>query len=330
MYDSMKFFSSIRCFNAIAALVLICTTSAWAQENDPFVKMDDPALTGRWDWKVTDGDAQYPSWMEVELSGYRTLVGSYVGQFGSARPIGNIDFNAKTGEFRFTLPPQWEKRTTRIVFEGKLEGDTLRGETSNADGETIHFIAQRSPSLEREGRLKWGKKIKLFNGKNLDGWKPRHTDLPNGWVVKKGLLTNAEPGNDILTEQTFDDFKLEAQFRYPEESNSGIYLRGRHEVQIEDNYGMIINSHRIGGVYGHLSPRINASRPAGKWQTLKITLIGRVVTIELNGEAIIERQVIPGITGGALDSDEGKPGPILIQGDHGIVEFRKLVLTPAR
>ena len=155
----MKSFSSIRCFNAIAALVFICTTSAWAQENDPFVKMDDPALTGRWDWKVTDGDAQYPSWMEVELSGYRTLVGSYVGQFGSARPIGNIDFNAKTGEFRFTLPPQWEKRTTRIVFEGKLEGDTLRGETSNADGETIHFIAQRSPSLEREGRLKWGKKI---------------------------------------------------------------------------------------------------------------------------------------------------------------------------
>jgi hypothetical protein len=268
--------------------------------------------------------------MEVELSGYRTLVGSYVGQFGSARPIGNIDFNAKTGEFRFTLPPQWEKRTTRIVFEGKLEGDTLRGETSNADGETIHFIAQRSPSLEREGRLKWGKKIKLFNGKNLDGWKPRHTDLPNGWVVKKGLLINAEPGNDILTEQTFEDFKLEAQFRYPEESNSGIYLRGRHEVQIEDNYGMIINSHRIGGVYGHLSPRINASRPAGKWQTLKITLIGRVVTIELNGEAIIERQVIPGITGGALDSDEGKPGPILIQGDHGVVEFRKLVITPAR
>ena len=326
----MKLHCLFNSFSALVILVLLSVTSSWAQESDPFVKLDAPAITGRWDWKVTDGDMQYPSWMEVELSGYRTLVGSYVGQFGSARPIANIDFNAKTGEFRFTVPPQWERRTTEIVFEGKLEGDALRGETSNAEGKTIHFVAQRAPSLEREGKIKWGKKIKLFNGKDLNGWKLRHADLPNGWVVKKGLLVNAEPGNDILTEQTFGDFKLEAQFRYPEGSNSGIYLRGRHEVQIEDNYGMAINSHRVGGVYGFLTPRINAAKPAGKWQTLKITLIGRVVTIELNGEAVIERQVIPGITGGALDSDEGKPGPILVQGDHGPIEFRKLTLTPKK
>ena len=57
--------------------------------------------------------------------------------------------------------------------------------------------------------------------------------------------------------------------------------------------------------------------------------MGRVLTVVLNGERVIDRQVIPGITGGALDSDEGAPGPILLQGDHGPVEFRKITLTPA-
>ncbi|HAV62346.1 MAG TPA: DUF1080 domain-containing protein, partial [Verrucomicrobiales bacterium] len=152
---------------------------------------------------------------------------------------------------------------------------------------------------------------------------------PNGWEVKDGLLVNARPGNDLVTERKFNDFKLRAEFRYPKGSNSGLYLRGRYEVQIEDNFGQEINSHRIGGVYGFLTPRVNAAKPAGEWQTMEITLVGRVVTVVLNGEPIIERQAIPGITGGALDSDEGAPGPLLIQGDHGPVEFRELTLTPA-
>ncbi len=326
----MKYISSIHSYVALLSFVCISLVRTCAQENDPYVRISEPAFVGRWDLSVTDGELQYPSWLEVNLSGYRTLVGSFVGQFGSARPISKIDFNASTGEFRFAIPPQWERRATDVVFEGKFFGDSLQGETTNDEGKMIRFKGVRAPSLERNGKMKWGKKIKLFNGKNLDGWKTRHPDLPNGWVVENGLLVNAEPGNDILTEQTFGDFKLEAQFRYPEGSNSGLYLRGRHEVQIEDNHGMTIDSHRIGGVYGFLTPRINAARKAGQWQTMKITLIGRVVTVELNGEKVIERQIIPGITGGALDSDEGLPGPILVQGDHGPIEFRKLILTPAK
>ena len=77
-----------------------------------------------------------------------------------------------------------------------------------------------------------------------------------------------------------------------------------------------------------LIPSINAARKPGEWQTIDVTLIGRVITVTLNGERIIDRQTIPGITGGALDSEEGKPGPLMVQGDHGVVEFRKLILTP--
>jgi 3-keto-disaccharide hydrolase len=105
-------------------------------------------------------------------------------------------------------------------------------------------------------------------------------------------------------------------------SNSGIYLRGRHEVPIEDNAGEEPDNHKIGGLYGFLTPRVNAGKKAGKWQKLEVTLVGREVTVILSGEWVIDRQTIPGITGGALDSDEGKPGPILLQ-------FRKVTLTVA-
>ena len=118
------------------------------------------------------------------------------------------------------------------------------------------------------------------------------------------------------------------EFRYPRQSNSGVYLRGRYEIQIEDSHGEEPDSHRIGGVYGFLTPSVNAAKEPGEWQTLEAVLVGRTVTVVLNGERIIDRQAIPGITGGALDSDEGSPGPIMLQGDHGQVEFRKLTLTP--
>jgi hypothetical protein len=170
----------------------------------------------------------------------------------------------------------------------------------------------------------------LFNGRDLSGWKPRAAAVKNGWRVENGVLANVNPGNDLMTEQRFEDFKLHVEFRYPKGSNSGIYLRGRYEVQIEDNYGQEPDSHRIGGVYGFLTPSVNAAKRAGEWQSMAITLVGRQVTVVLNGERVIARQAIPGITGGALDSDEGRPGPILLQGDHGRVEFRKVTLTPAR
>ena len=133
----------------------------------------------------------------------------------------------------------------------------------------------------------------------------------------------------MVTDRKFTDFKLHAEFRYPKGSNSGVYLRGRYEVQIVDDYGEAADSHGSGGIYGFLTPSVNAAKKPGEWQTLDVTLVGRVVTVVLNGERVIDRQTIPGITGGALDSNEGEPGPIFLQGDHGPVDFRNLSLTPA-
>jgi hypothetical protein len=310
----------------VVALVVLASTASHAADRDA---INSQPLAGRWDLTVHNGDNTYPSWLEVKLSGRSTLVGSYVGQFGSARPVANIEFDKSSGHFRFVVPPQWERRTNDIVLEGTLQGETLSGSVPNDAGEPVQWEGHRAPALVRDHAPHWGKAIQLFNGKDLTGWKPRHEGVKNGWQVRDGLLANVNPGNDLVTERKFTDFKLHAEFRYPKESNSGIYLRGRYEVQIEDDFGLEPESHLIGGVYGFLTPRINAAKKPGEWQTMDITLAGRIVTVVLNGEAIIERQAIPGITGGALDSDEGKPGPLLIQGDHGQVEFRKLTLTPA-
>jgi hypothetical protein len=111
-------------------------------------------------------------------------------------------------------------------------------------------------------------------------------------------------------------------------SNSGIGLRGRYEVQILQDYGRPVSLHGNGALYSRILPAKNASKPANEWQTYDITLVGNYVTVVLNGEKIIDNKEIEGLTAIAMDPNEGEPGPIVIQGDHGSVEFRKITLTP--
>jgi hypothetical protein len=306
---------------ALAAVVL-APAAGFAQAAGP------PPVVGHWDFAVTGPDGQYPSWLEVSVSGNGTLVGRFVGRFGSARPIGRVEYT--NGALRFAIPPQWEKGTADLRVDAKLAGDRLTGTIVDPSGQSDTFTATRAPSMRRATAPAWGAPVMLFNGKDLTGWKPQ----PGGeshWRAVNGVLTSSTPGANLMTTQTFGDFKLHLEFRYPKSGNSGVYLRGRHEVQIEDSPEREWPaSLHVGGVYGFLPPNENAATGPGEWQTYDITLIGRRVTVVLNGRSVITDQVIPGITGGALDANEGAPGPILLQGDHTAVEFRNIRLTPAK
>jgi hypothetical protein len=315
-------------FGLRGALLALGILLGAARGDDEPKKQEPPAIVGRWDMTVHSSAGDYPSWMEVRQSGYRTLVGTFVGRTGSARPIAWVQFEDKL--FRFTVPPQWERRQEALRFEGQLKGDTLHGETTDDKGARATWTARRAPALKRDRSPEWGDPIQLFNARDLTGWRPKSEKAKSGWSARDGLLANGFAGTDLVTEGKFTDFKLHAEFRYPRGSNSGIYLRGRYEVQIEDNYGQEPECHKIGAIYGFLTPSVNAAKPAGQWQSVDVTLVGRVVSVFLNGERIIDRQAIPGITGGALDSDEGSPGPIMLQGDHGPIDFRRLILTPGR
>lgn len=299
-------------------------TACLAQQKPP----PPPPIIGRWDLTVNRKDGPVPSWFEVELSGFKTLVGRFVGAFGSARPIGEVHW--KDGRFAFSMPVQWEDGDTDIRVEGEYANNRIRGTISGPFFGGASFTGVRAPKLVRAKPPAWGNPLSLFDGRTLKGWHARNPKAKNGWVVRNGLLVNAKPGNDLVTDRTFTDFKLHAEFRYPKDSNSGIYLRGRYEAQIEDEFGKSPDSHPIGGIYGFLGPRVNAAKHAGEWQSYDIVLTGREVTVWLNGKRVICEREIPGITGGALDSNESLPGPLMVQGDHGPIEFRKLVLTPAK
>lgn len=282
-------------------------------------------VEGRYDLTLYNAGKTYPAWLEIHHSGTRTLVGQYVGQGGSARPISKINFN--NGTVSFSIPPQWDTASNDLVFEARFQGDSLVGWLTMPDGKKFTLTGSRAPSLWRTTDPSWGEQIELFDGKDLKGW---HTSGKNQWIAENGILKSPASGSNIISDQLFNDFKLHIEFRYPAGSNSGVYLRGRYEIQIVDSKGKEASRDYLGAVYGFIAPHEMLAKDAGEWQSYDITLIGRLITLAVNGKTVIFNQEIPGITGGALDSREGEPGPIMMQGDHGPIEFRNILITPAK
>lgn len=285
------------------------------------------AILGPWDLTVLGADAKYPSWFEIMLRKETELMGRFVGRFGSNRHASEVTY--RDGELVVRIPVQYEENKSDLVFKGRLAGDRFEGTTEDAAGKPLKWTGVRAPALGRQTQPKWGQPVELFNGKDLAGWKLRDETKGRCWGVVNGLLTNTPPCIDIITDRSFADFKLHTEFNIVPGSNSGVYLRGRYEVQIQDDAGKATDSLRMGGLYGFLRPAVSASGRPNDWQTYDITLVGRRVTVVLNGRTLIDNAEIPGITGGALDSDEGAPGPLMLQGDHGKISFRKVVVAPA-
>jgi hypothetical protein len=310
---------------AAAAALLCAAAPAAAQPPQPGFA---DALLGRWNLTIEAPEGAYPSWLEVRLRTETELMGRFVGRVGSARYVSDIGFDG--GRVTLRVPVQYERDIDALRFEGAVRGDRIEGTTLAADGAALRFMATRAPALAARDRSRWRAAAPLTNGRDLAGWRPRGGAGAGCWSVRGGVLAATPPCVDLLTETTFGDFRLHAELRFPTGSNSGVYLRGRYEVQIQDDAGKALDPLRMGGIYGFIAPSVDAARAAGEWQTLDVELVGRRVTVVLNGTTIIDGQDIPGITGGALDSDEGAPGPIMLQGDHGAIEFRNLTVATAR
>src|SRR5262245_22283603 len=287
--------------------------------------IQEAKVTGRWDLTVRGGAESYPGWLEVSKTG-AGLSGRYVGRWGAVQAVKSVSFDGARLEFVIDREGDWPHD---LIFKGRLSDDRLSG-TTLWNGEEQSWTASRAPSLYRTGEPKWGKPIRLFSGADLSGWKAYSAAKPNRWRVENGLLINEASGANLMTERNFDDFRLQLEFKIEPGSDSGVYLRGRYEIEIEDSFGKPPDSHRLGGIYGFLTPASNPARRAAEWQTIDATLVGRRVNIKLNGVTIINNEEIPGITGAAIDSNEGSPGPIMLQGDYGKVSYRNIVLTPAR
>jgi hypothetical protein len=310
--------------NTLGSLLLLflITTTAFAQHGEADATKQ---FEGRWDMTITMDGKENPSWLEIRHSGMKTLVGHFVGVSGSARPISEVKVNGNT--FSFAIPPQWEQGDQYLSVTGSAGANGLSGELTFPDGKKYSWTAVKAPDLRVDAskKINWGKPVTLIQP-NLKGW---HAMGENQWVVENGILRSPKSGANLVTDDKFSDFKLHIEFRYPQGSNSGVYLRGRYEVQIMDSKGNEPLPGELGGVYGFIAPSEQVAKAPGEWQMYDITLVGRMLTLVANGKTIISNQEIPGITGGALDSKEGEPGPLLLQGDHGPVEYRNIVITPA-
>jgi len=292
-----------------------------------YAQVGKQPIIGHWDLTVDMGNNRtVPSWLEVKLSGFKTFVGYFVADAGSARPISKVTVEGQ--KVTFNIPPQWESGSNDLYFDGILGNDNLSGTITTPDGLKHSFTGVRAPSLVREKAPEWNKPVKLFTGTNLDNWVSQKPD--NQWIAENGILKSPRPGSNLLSKEKFNDFKLHIEFRFPANSNSGVYLRGRYELQIIDSKGEEPSSVLFAGIYGFLTPNEMAAKGPGEWQAYDITLIGRRVTVVANGKAVINDAIIPGITGGAIDSKEAEPGPILLQGDHGTIEYRNILITTAK
>jgi hypothetical protein len=282
---------------------------------------------GRWDLTLKAPDREYPSWLELRQENGQ-VTARMVGRWGNARPLPKVDI--ANGQITFVSPKEEEDSKSDLVFQGELADGILKGTLNGPDGKTWNWTGIRAPLLEETAPPKWGKPIHLFNGKDLSGWQMSKPGPPE-WTVQNGILVSPGNGPELISDSKFADFKLHVEFNCGVDANSGIYLRGRYEVQIETESQGEPPSHHTGGVYGFIAPSPELPRSPDTWQTFDITLIGRRVTVVQNGKTIIDNQEIPGITGGAVDSNEAAPGPIYLQGsEKGHVQFRSIVITPEK
>jgi len=309
-------------------LVLLIWTMAASPFGVSASSAADDAFLGRWDITAMGSRAGLPRfcWLELKRED-GTLTGRFNSGGGAVFDLPQVA--VENGELKFQYPRGNPPNQEQQVWRATVEDRRLKG-TAVVNGETLSWSGVRGPVWPSSApQRKPGKPIDLFNGRDVSGWLGQDPGRPLGWSVKDGVLMNQDKdANNIYTVRKFNDFQLEVEFNVDPKSNSGIYLRGRYEIQILDGYGRPLDVHSQGALYGFIVPAVNADKPAGEWQTYEITLIANHVTVILNGTKIIDNGEVPGITGGALDADEKGPGPIMLQGDHGRVQFRRVRLTP--
>jgi hypothetical protein len=321
-------------------------------EEAPLPKTDITEFLGHWTIDIEGGQV---GWIDVRQED-NYLDADILWGGGSVLPVSNIflardhmltiqrtnpNVVRKRDENNNPVRTQMVTSWLEIVKNGEKIGGILLSPRRDGLGvDTTEFEGVKLPPVPPApdlASLKFGAPINLFNGKDLAGWRLINEKQTNGFKVIDGTLVNdpvqPEDGSrisfgNLRTEQEFEDFNLKLEVNVPAGSNSGVYLRGMYEIQVVDSYKRNLDSHNMGAVYSRITPTVAAEKRAGEWQTMDMTLCNRHITVILNGIKIIDNQPVYGPTGGAMRSDVFAPGPIYLQGDHGKVAYRNIILTP--
>ena len=299
----------------LGLVLFLISAISLAQKSSPFV--------GRWDFNMGPMRAAWLGITEKNgaLDVWYQPTGGNVYQLKGPKVEG--------GRLVLVISPA-AGNSAAVTWELEAAGDNLTGTQIRGQNRTP-LSGVRAPALQRQAPGAWSDPEPLFDGKDLDGWEPIGNPANSHWTARDGLLVNEEHGANLKSTRRFDDFKVHYEVNCPEGGNSGFYLRGRYEVQIEyEPLSANPPERRIGSIYGRITPK-EMPRTPGSWETFDVTLVGRTVTVVRNGTTTIDHQEIEGITGGALDANEGEPGPFYIQGDHtGGLKFRNITVSVPR
>jgi hypothetical protein len=288
---------------------------------------------GRWDLTVTpQTGTPFPQWMEIADKDGK-LDGRFQPRGGAWRPL--VAAKVDNGHLILTLA-EATARGPATTWDFTAAGDKLTGVEKRGETAGPSIAGVRAPELKRPMPKAWAAPVAIFNGKDLTGWEPIGNVQNNKWMARNGELVNDNPvvegqrgpgAANIKTTQKWQDFKLHIEVNCPEHGNSGIYLRGRYEIQVGTEGGSQ-PTHDMGAVYSYYPAGGNLGLKLGEWTSFDITFVGRNVTVIRDGVKIHDNVEIPGPTGGALDSNEGDPGPFFLQGDHqGVIRYRNITVS---
>ncbi|TWT68467.1 family 16 glycoside hydrolase [Crateriforma conspicua] len=305
---------------------------------------------GTWSFHLSDG---YPVWLDIRTNDLQTPTGSLLWSVGSAGPIQKTRWT-DDGSLAFVRKRKWKPGGADVAYElvgdliAKLNDDDsmtltftqrVAGDDSSPT-ETVRLSGKRIPLMPSKpdlAKVEFGEPIDLLSGNDLSGWSLIPAGKQNGWRAVDGVLINETPKQDfsaygvfgnLVTDQKFNDFRLELEYNVPAGGNSGVYLRGTYEAQVVDRDSKMQGISGPGAIFGRIAPSTNAGKPGGQWNQYVLTLVDRHITVQLNGITVIDNEPLAGCTGGGIESDDTAPGPILLQGDHTSVKYRKLRLYP--
>lgn len=332
----------------LLSAILLTTAAPRAQSANPFL--------GAWNITGTGTDSAMIFWLEVKNDGGK-LSGLFLNRTGHPLPLAVV--KVENGELIFQGGTP--EKPSGPEYRAKIEGGTLVGHHTvtqrppatvgaaiiergaekppTPTQRTVNWIGIRPPvwpAANANGKHTYGTPVVLYDEtmKSTDPatlFDVQNTRSPINWLIEDGLLTNKAPGgNNIISKQKFTDFKVLIEYKLEPKSNSGVYLRGRYELQVLDDIADTTTEKFLTqmAIYGRRAPDVKASKAPGEWQTMEAILVGNHVTVTLNGQKMHDNVVIGGVTGGTLDNDELAPGPLMIQGDHGRIWIRKAVVTP--
>ena len=293
----------------------------------------EAGFNGRWILVPQEHPAQRVLWLTIEGAGSGAVSGFAVGGAPGEEVDPILDAAIADGVLTYRVEHRLgsgetlrTESTTRS--HARQAGGELHGATRSGDPE-MEWIGYPAPTIadRDDGSWREGEAVDLLDGESIEAaWSTLRPGREAEWSLRDGVLRNRGTADILVSKEKFWNFKLHAEYRIGPRADSGIGLRGRYEIQIAGDHESPPSKKGSGALRGRIAPSVNAGRPAESPQTLDVTLIGRDLTVVLNGRKVIDKATVEGLTALATDWREAEPGPITLQGDRGTIEFSKLAV----